>query len=51
MKFYNDNLDYTGHKYNNPYGLIQKAGTKRRTRRTRRMSKSRKTKRKTKRIN
>ena len=26
MKFYNDNLDFTGSKYNNPYALIQKAG-------------------------
>jgi hypothetical protein len=26
MKFYNNNLDYTVGKYNNPYSLIQKAG-------------------------
>jgi len=26
MKFYNNNLDYTIGKYNNPYGLIMKAG-------------------------
>jgi hypothetical protein len=50
MKFYNDNLDYTGNKYNNPYALIQKAGKKksksrRRTnKRTKGRSKSRKTK-------
>ena len=26
MKFYNNNLDFTGSKYNNPYALIQQAG-------------------------
>ena len=30
MNFYNDNLDFTGNKYNNPYALIQKAGKRRR---------------------
>jgi hypothetical protein len=33
--FYNNNLDFTGDKFNNPYALIQKAG-KRRTRSMRR---------------
>jgi len=28
MKFYNDNLDFTGNKYNNPYALVQQAGKK-----------------------
>ena len=37
MKFYNDNLDFTGNKYNNPYALIQQAGKK-----TNKRSKSRK---------
>lgn len=30
MKFQNDNLDYTVGKYNNPYGLVQKAGLRKR---------------------
>jgi hypothetical protein len=38
MKLYNDNLDFTGNKYNNPYALIQQAGKK-----TNKRSKSRKT--------
>jgi hypothetical protein len=41
--FYNNNLDFTGDKFNNPYALIQKAGKprqkslrRRRVRKTRR---------------
>jgi hypothetical protein len=41
MNFYNDNLDFTGNKYNNPYALIQKAG-KIRSMRRKRSSKRRK---------
>ena len=36
MKFYNDNLDFTGNKYNNPYALIQQAGKKTRSNKSRR---------------
>ena len=46
MKFYNDNLDYTGN--NNPYALIQQAGKTRRKKYSKRY-KSKKTKTKTKR--
>jgi hypothetical protein len=31
--FYNNNLDFTGDKFNNPYALIQKAGKRRSMRR------------------
>lgn len=40
MNFYNDNLDFTGNKYNNPYALIQKAGKRRRKTVRRRSSRS-----------
>ena len=48
MKFHNDNLDYTVGKYNNPYGIIQKAGLKLRIINGKSKSKS-KSKRKTRR--
>lgn len=41
--FYNNNLDFTGDKFNNPYALIQKAGKRRSMRR--RLKKIRKTRR------
>jgi hypothetical protein len=43
--FYNNNLDYTVGKYNNPYLLIQKAGKTRARTRTRRFRKTRRTRR------
>ena len=41
--FYNNNLDYTVGKYNNPYLLIQKAGKTRKIKRSKRSKKLRKT--------
>ncbi len=43
--FYNNNLDYTVGKYNNPYLLIQKAGKTRKIKRSKKSRKSRKLKR------
>lgn len=39
--FYNDNLDFTGNKFNNPYALVQKAGKRRRRSLRRRTIKTR----------
>ena len=45
MKFYNDNLDFTGNKYNNPYALIQQAGKKTRRKKSNKRSKNNKSRR------
>ena len=47
MKFYNNNLDYTGSS--NPYALIQNAGKTRRRKYSTKNKKTKKTKTKTKR--
>jgi len=43
-QFYNNNLDSTGGKYNNPYTLIQKAGKTIKSKKSRRSKKSKKNK-------
>ena len=50
MKFYNDNLDFTGNKYNNPYALIQQAGKKTRRNKSRRNKRRRNKSRRYKRL-
>lgn len=45
MKFYNNNLDFTGSKYNNPYALIQKAGKSKRRKNSCKRNKTKRSKR------